>query len=124
MAYADKTYYRDTYLGRECADGDTLDKWLSRGADDIDLFVNSEIDTDELTARQLAALQKANCAQAEYYVVNGDDAEGYTSASLGSFSYSTKGDDETEAGGLCDRARRYLLGAGLLFRGVPCARSL
>lgn len=115
MAYATTTYYRSTYIGATCSDDTVLGKWLSRASDDIDALVVSEIDTTTLSASELTALQKACCAQAEYYVRNGDSGGSFSSVSLGSFSISGA---ENNGGVVCERAARYLYLANLLYRGV------
>lgn len=124
MPYADKTFYRSTYIGRACSDDTTLEKWLNRATDDLNIFTFGSIVADDLDAVQLDALQKACCAQAENYLINGDDIGSVKSVSLGSFSMS---EDATEGGGqgvLCERAERYLSLSGLLFRGVKvCGQS-
>ena len=124
MPYADKAFYRSTYIGRAITSDAELEKWLSRASDDLDIFTFGSIVVDDLEPAQLDALQKACCAQAENYVINGDETGRAKSVSLGAFSMS---EDTTEGGGqgvLCERAERYLSLSGLLFRGVPvCSRS-
>lgn len=123
MSYADKTYYRNTYIGRACSVDATLEKWLSRASDDLDIYTYNGIDTDELSADQLTALQKACCAQAENYVMNGDEINDTESFSLGSFSIKTStGGTGAGAGVLCERAERYLSLSSLLFRGVRVSK--
>lgn len=124
MAYADKTFYRNTYIGRSCATDATLDKWLARASDDIDIYTFNGVDVDDLSATELVWLQKATCAQAEDYVINGEGSESFASVSIGSFAMA-KGDAEPSkaAGGLCENALRYLTLTGLSFRGVKvCSR--
>lgn len=119
MSYADKTYYRNTYIGRPCTVDATLDKWLSRASDDLDIYTYGGIDTTELSDTQLTALKKACCAQAEKYVIDGDEIDDTESFSLGAFSIkSSSGGSGAGAGVLCERAERYLSLSGLLFRGV------
>ena len=124
MSYADKTFYRSTYIGRAITSDTELEKWLSRASDDINIFTFGSIVVDDIEPAQLDALQKACCAQAENYVINGDEIDRAKSVSLGAFSMS---EDTTEGGGqgvLCERAERYLSLSGLLFRGVSvCSRS-
>ena len=118
MAYADKTYYRNTYIGESCTVDATLDKWLSRATDDIDIYCMNSIVLADLTAAELENLKKANCAQAENYVINGSGTDDYESASLGSFSYKKSADDNDRGGVLGERAARYLFAANLLNRSV------
>lgn len=123
MAYADKEFYRNTYIGRECTVDATLDKWLDRASDDIDVL-SPGIDTTDYSAAKLTLLKKACCAQAEQYVIAGDDSGGggFESGSLGAFSIKVAASASDPAGGLCDRAGRYLYAAGLSFRGVYVCR--
>ena len=125
MIYADKTFYRNTYIGRPCATDTTLEKWLARASDDIDIYTFNGVIVDDLTATDLTWLKKATCAQAEDYVINGEGSESFASVSIGSFSMA-KGDAESSkaAGGLCENALRYLSLTGLAYRGVRvCSRS-
>lgn len=118
MSYADKTYYRTTYIGEPCAVDTMLEKWLSRAADDINIYCFNGIVVDNLTAAELENLKKANCAQAENYVINGSGTDDYDSVSLGSFSYKKSADDNDRGGVLCERAARYLFAANLLNRSL------
>lgn len=119
MAYADTTFYRSTYIGRVCTDDATLNKWLSRASDDLDIFCVNGIDVDTLTVDQLDKFKKACCAQAENYVIFGDGSDGFDSFSLGSFSVKkSENDSASRDGVLCGNAQRYLFAAGLSFRGV------
>jgi len=116
MAYADTTYYRSTYIGRTCTDDDTLEKWLARAADDLDCLTLGGIVVADLTAANLEYLKKANCAQAENYVISGDGSDSVESFSIGAFSMKQASGSTTNV--ICDRASRYLFQAGLGFRGV------
>lgn len=124
MAYADITFYRTVYIGRTCSDDATLNKWLNRASDDIDIFCVQKFDVDDLSADHLDKLKKAVCAQAESYIVYGDGDDDFESFSLGSFSVKKAGSGGVRDGVLCDGAQRYMFAAGLLFRGVHiCSRS-
>ena len=123
MAYATKTYYRSTYIGRPCAVDATLEAWLARASDDIDLETGFGFVYADLTVVQQTLVQKATCAQAENYIVNGDGIDIFNSVSIGSFSLSG-GDKRESQKGICENANRFLIAAGLGFRGVPvCSRS-
>jgi len=117
MAYATLTYYKSTYGGKSVDDTETT-KWLNRASDTIDMATGGVIDTSTLSTYQNDMLQKACCAQTEYYVVNGDDynTSGVSSASIGKFSYSNGSTTKTPS--LVDRAMQYLELAGLTFRGI------
>jgi hypothetical protein len=119
MSYADLDYYRDTYKGEPETDDTTLQKWLDRATDDIDYVTNNNIDVSTLTVYQLEELKKANCAQSETYVKNGDlNGDGsFNEVSVGSFSI--KGGMIVSGGVIISgRAYRYLSNAGLLYRGI------
>ena len=114
--YADLTYYKTTYIGETATDAE-ITKWLSRASDDIDAMTGG-IDTDDLNSFQLELVKKANCAQAEFYIMNGDVMGGSASSiSLGSFSMS----GASETGSFSSRAKNYLILAGLGFAGVQIA---
>ena len=114
--YADLTYYKTDYIGETATDAE-ITKWLSRASDDIDAMTGG-IDTDTLNAFQLELVKKASCAQAEFYIMNGDVLGGSASSiSLGSFSMS----GASETGSFSSRARNYLYQAGLGFAGIPIA---
>lgn len=119
MAYADLTYYKTTYGGRSVVDAETT-KWLERAADDIDHMTSHSIVEADLSAWQLDQVKKANCAQAEYYVINGDtyNTDAVQSASIGKFSYSGGSSSRPT---LSPRAISYLSDAGLMFAGVQVA---
>ena len=114
--YADLAYYKSTYIGETATDAE-ITKWLSRASDDIDAMTGG-IDTDTLNSFQLELVKKANCAQAEFYIMNGDVMGGSASSiSLGSFSMS----GASETGSFSSRARNYLNQAGFGFAGIPVA---
>jgi hypothetical protein len=124
MSYSTTDFYRDTYQGRACTSDDTLEKWLSRASDDIDIYTFNSFDTADLSVAALAALQKACCAQAESYLVIGDGFDDFENFSIGSFSIKKGASGQDRSGVLCENAQRYLFQAGLLFRGVNvCSRS-
>ena len=67
--YADLAYYKTSYIGETATDAE-ITKWLSRAGDDIDATTGG-IDTDTLNSFQLELVKTANCAQAEFYIMNG-----------------------------------------------------
>jgi len=118
MAYADKTFYRTTYYGRECANDATLDKWLTRASDDIDTFCGYGFTFADLETIQQTIIKRAVCAQAENYIVNGDGADDFDSVSLGSFSIS--GGAQKNTGGICDKARGFVNMSGVFMGAISC----
>jgi hypothetical protein len=124
MAYATKTFYRETYQGRICSTDATLDKWLDRASDDLDTYVFNGIDVLSLSLAKQDALSKACCAQAENYLINGDGMDDFSSLTLGSFKIDKGAEGQDRSGILCEAAQGHLFRAGLSFRGVQiCSRS-
>lgn len=115
--YTTLDYYKTTYGGRTAADA-VLTTMLNRAADDIDIATLNRVDTSTMSDADLLLLSKANCAQAEFYIMNGTTETGGGSASLGSFSYSGSAESPANPGGLCGRASRFLVFTGLLSRSV------
>lgn len=87
MAYADYTYYNNTYKGEEYEEDD-VNKNLEIASNTIDLLSNSDIVVDELNTFQLKWLKMANCMLAEHYLINGHTSGEANQISLLSFSYS------------------------------------
>jgi hypothetical protein len=121
MAYADLTYYKTTYVGRSVVDAETT-KWLERASDDLDMMTGFQIVEADLSPWQLTQVKKACCAQAEFYVTNGEtyNADAVQSASIGKFSYSG-GSSGSSRPTLSPRAMNYLSATGLMFAGVSVA---
>ena len=90
MAYATIEYYRDTYKGTIPASEAEVEKYLDRASDDIDFYNGNSITVEDLSTNQNQQLMKACCAQAEYYVMNGEtyNAGFDGSVSVGKFSMS------------------------------------
>lgn len=120
MAYADLTYYRETYIGRACPDDAELTRLLARAADDIDLYTSYGIIIENLLLWEQELIKKSNCAQAENYVVNGDGLDNFDNLSLGSFSIS--GGKAYKGNTLALNAMKYLNLTSFGFRGIQCAR--
>lgn len=119
MAYITLDYYTDTYLGVNPDDDTALERAIARASDDIDMQTGYGIVLADLDAAQLAMVQKATAAQAEFYVQNGDtynESVGSGSERIG--SYSRSGASKAALGALCQRARAYLEQSGLMYRGA------
>ncbi len=76
MAYVDKTYYDNTYIGigTETAD---FARFEARACDIIDQITRNRIVEKGLSSYSAGvqtAIKKAVCAQIDYYVINGIDA--------------------------------------------------
>ena len=115
MSYADLTYYRATYLGDDPGDPE-LQKLLDRAADDIDMFCTGPLALTEYTSGQQSLIKKANCAQTEYYVINGEtyNTGSAESESIGKYSHSGG-----SPGFIAPRAKNYLFMAGIARVAVP-----
>jgi hypothetical protein len=117
--YATLDFYRNTYLGSDASDTE-LTKWLTRASDDIDAATQYQITSlDDYGATIQTLVQKATCAQAEWYINNGGDLSGVSNLSIGSFSIG-KSDSGTPAV-LCSRAMQYLSPTGLACRVIGSA---
>jgi hypothetical protein len=117
MAYATLTYYKSTYLGATATDAE-ITKQLDRASDVIDITTGYGIVTADLTEFQTGLLQKACCAQAESFILDGDDGD-LSSASIGKFSYSTTAKKAITT----TRCTQFLEQAGLMNRAIPRAGS-
>ena len=117
--YADINFYKEEYLGEDPQDDVLLNKLLSRASDDVDYYA-PELEVSELSAKDLELLKKATCAQAEFYVLNGEEYNNSDtdSATIGKFSYGGAKAQKTSNNDMCPRALKYLTHTGLLYRGV------
>ncbi len=119
MAYADLTYYTDTYKGTD-APTDEIETLLERASDDIDAVTGDGVEMDDLSAFQKTLVQKATCAQADYYVLNGEIYNTGGSAqqeSIGKYSYNA-GNGGAVSSLYAPRMLQYLERAGLMGRQV------
>jgi hypothetical protein len=112
MAYA--TYAQYVALGYASAAQATVEAYLNRASDDMDIASLGKLDSTALETEETAILVKAACAQAEHYVLNGTSSfEG--NVSLGIFSMSGA---KKPSGMVCDRAMRFLAMIGMTNRSV------
>lgn len=121
MAYIDKTFYLDTYLGTNPGNDDAIAKAIARASRDIDYAAPDTIYVDLLNAATLTLLKEACAAQAEWYIVNGytfNDPLKAGGVSIGGFSEQTNPSQLRAPMELCPRARAALSRSGLLFAGV------
>ena len=122
MAYADYTYYSETFYGDMIPD-ESFDKYITRASDYIDRITMNR--AASYTADD--SVKKAACAVAEQYMLidsaRATIASGeIASESVGSHSVSYRSGAETAVtleAGLYDIAAGYLSNTGLLYRGVP-----
>lgn len=115
--YADRTYYRDTFIGLDASD-DAIDAALTRASMDVNSATGFTIgDTlDDLEDWQTTPVKNATCIQAEHYVLSGYD-ETYDSLKIGQTSISGM-DDGLKKGALRHAAMAMLEQTGLMYNGV------
>lgn len=118
-AYADYTYYTDTYLGESIPSG-SFARLSTRSSAIIDriTFQRAEDVTD---SDDLDAIKMATCAIAdEMYEIERSGNAGVTSESVGRHSVTyTKGSKKYQSATVryIEAARLYLEETGLMFRG-------
>ncbi|HEY5523232.1 MAG TPA: hypothetical protein VIK21_08580 [Desulfuromonadaceae bacterium] len=120
-AYADLTFYKDTYGGTVIPDVDFTAAMI-RGSREVDRAASFKIgiiDWPEFTRNQI---KLAACAQAEYDYQYGELAQAMNavgSYSIGDISVSSsQGAGLVTGSGISVEAEAYLLPTGLLYRGV------
>jgi hypothetical protein len=122
MIAVDSTYYLTTYLGVDPITTGVLARILARASDDIKLACPGGIPDEALSGADVSDLvRRAVCAQAEFYVLNGDTYNRDETAGqeqIGSFSKSVGLTQRRPAGSLAPRALMFLEQTGLMFRGV------
>lgn len=108
------------YMGIEVAALPTdIDRLLTQATHLVDYVTLNQIDITDADHEQAA--QDATCAQVEYWINHGEDEE--FSAAIKSYqkskvSVTYAGNPQSIPPKLCERAKRHLLLAGLLYRGV------
>lgn len=117
------TFYRDVWKGVFEGTDEELTLLISRSCD----IVNNAIAFSGYTVETVPEVYKdrvykAVCSQADYIDSIGGvecmSESGYSSASLGKFSYSADSSADNSPFNLCQSARGYLAPTGLLYRGV------
>lgn len=132
MSYVTESYYETTYYGVDA--GSNFNRYAARASDDITAMcpmmkkdaTGEALDLTELSTTQLALLQKATCAQIEWYVNNGDDyndSQDVVGESIGNWSRQSSLTQRRAAGGLAPRAMVYLEQSGLMSRAVAILTS-
>ncbi|XQY90646.1 hypothetical protein ACNRWW_14060 [Metabacillus sp. HB246100] len=136
MAYIDLTYYTNIYKG-EAIPTEQFDSLAERASDVIDMLTSYRFKTGNDLSIYPQFIQdqvkKTTAAETEYLynlggvsAINGDSAEGISSASIGNFNYS----EGSEASSLSREQKMvspsvisYLIPTGLLYRGVSSIDS-
>lgn len=121
MAYITLSYYKTDYLGVDPSDDTALTRAIARASDDVDMQTGYGIVLADLDAAQLAMVQKATAAQAEFYVQNGDtynSGEQAGSENIGAYGRTVGYQQRKSPVSLCPRARAYLEQSGLMYRGI------
>lgn len=114
MIYATVEELAD-YTGQVVVDAERL---LERASEFIDYVTLNRIDASK--PNQLEAAKNATCAQVEYFLSVGEQIEGpLQGVTIGSFQMQFgAGANRITPTYLAPRAQRYLLLAGLLYRGL------
>ncbi len=116
-------FYINVWQGAFEGTDEELSLLLSRSCD----IVNNAIAFSGYTVETVPEIYKdrvykAVCSHADYIDSIGGvecmSESGYSSASLGKFSYSADGSADNSPFNLCQLARGYLAPTGLLYRGV------
>lgn len=127
MSYITIEYYRAEYIGEEVTDDVTLQKYINRASDVIDILTKHRIaivGLDKLPTFTQTQVKKATAAQAEYYALHettnigvyDDDA---SSASIGSFNYSKGSKTLTRQQEMINpKTTTYLEPTGLMYAGI------
>ena len=119
--YITKEYYRNTYYGVPESDDLTLDRYITRASDKIDIITRYKIkDFNTLSLFIQNAVMKATAAQVEMYVVQGgpENQGDAQSVKIGNFQYTEGGKDNTTRKDVSDDAIDYLRMTGLLYAGL------
>lgn len=123
--YVDEDYYSGIFEGVEVTAAD-FSNFANRASDVVDALTDyliRRIGIDNLSEQSQELIQKATCAQIEYYQLEGveSDATGNTrssgTASIGSFSYGTmrtSSDTNRQRNRVAPNCLTYLQGTGLL----------
>ena len=124
MAYADKDFYRTTYIGATDIDDAELDRLLERGSEWIDLQTYNRIITkgfDNLSAFQQNLIQKSNCAYTEFVLGNAEYeniSPINTGFSLGDLSLKGSNAKDYQSSTKPTRAINFLNRSGLNYKGI------
>ncbi len=128
MAYADYSFYTDTFLGN-VIDSTSFNRVSERASEIIDVFTNGNITADILAnADTLTKIKKANCALAEQ-IFYGETSNSITSGGnvtsikageetvtyKNNTSYNSQSTDYSIASSIISR---YLSGTNLLYAGI------
>lgn len=119
MSYTTQAFYDDTYFGVDV--GTEFNRLAARASDAIDLATKQSIVVADLAADQLLLVQKACCAQIEFFFQNGDtfnEPETAGSEQIGSFQRSTGYQQRKSPAALCPVALSFIEQSGLMFRGA------
>ncbi len=98
----------------------SVERLIDRAEELVDFATMNRVDVADTT--RLALVQKAVCAQVEYWIENGESASlggAVKSKQVGkvSVTYATS-DRGGDGSGLCERAWQLLMQSGLLYRGA------
>ena len=118
-------FYKDVWKGSFDGSDEELSLLLSRSVDIVDNAIAlSGYTVDTVPEIFKARICKAVCAHADYIDSNGGveslSDSGFSSVSLGKFSYSSDSSGNKNSGAvtLCPLAQGYLAPTGLFYRGA------
>ena len=134
MAYVDKTYYDDTYVGVSISDTDTFNQLNARAEDVINYYTNNDLidqdSFDDLNTYQQTGVKKAICSQIEFiYNLGGYNATNNADDINQGFSLSkfeVEASEDTNKSKyqyvngmpISPSVNMYLKNTGLLYRGL------
>ena len=120
-AYADSTYYKNTYGGTAIPDAE-ITAYLLKASQAVDRAARFQIgDSSVWPAFTQDKIKMAVCAQADHEYQIGDVMSvlgSVGSYSVGDVSVAQKSDGASTVSGLSETAEGYLMVTGLLYRGV------
>ena len=118
-------FYKTEWYGSFDGTDEELSKLLSCASDIVDHAIYmSGYTVEQVPESVRIPVYKAVCAQADHIESCGGVESltegGYSSVTLGKFSYSgaSAGEQSSSAASLCTMAQDYLMPTGLLYRGV------
>ena len=125
MAYVDKEYYDNEYMGLPVEDPEEFKRMAKRASDLIDIATNFRARNVAPGGFQEEQVKKAVSAQIEHYVITGGyeasrQEANIESVTIGSFRYDLAGrrrGGDTKRDSLSTEAIRHLASAGLLYSG-------
>lgn len=123
MAYVDKEYYDNEYMGLPVEDPKEFERMAKRASDLVDIVTNFRSRNVTPGGFQEEQIKKAVSAQIEHYVIAGGyeaSKQEVESVTIGNFRYDLAGrggGGDTKKDILSAEAIKHLASAGLLYSG-------